>query len=59
MDEFRKAVDQAVIYCNVLNYVDRESEIAERAGDREGVAGETRLGRDLKYPHELQSDLIC
>jgi len=46
MDELRKADDQAVIYGDVLNYVDRANEIAEgRETEKKPLAQHGR-GRD-------------
>ena len=46
MDELRKADDQAVIYGDVLNYVDRTNEIAEgRETEKKPLAQHGR-GRD-------------
>src|SRR6266436_4091088 len=46
MDELRKADDQAVIYSDVLNYVDRENEIAEGRETEKKLLAKHGRGRD-------------
>jgi superfamily II DNA or RNA helicase len=46
MDEFRKADDQAVVYSDVLDYVDRENEIAEGLELERKLLTKYRRGRD-------------
>jgi SNF2 family DNA or RNA helicase len=46
MDELRKADDQAVIYSDVLNYVDRENEIAEGRETEKKLLAKQGRGRD-------------
>src|SRR2546425_376471 len=46
MDELRKADDQAVIYSDVLNYVDRENEIAEGRETEKRLLAKHGRGRD-------------
>ncbi len=47
MDELRKADDQAVIYGDVLNYVDRANEIAEgRETEKKKPLAQHGHGRD-------------
>src|SRR6266853_355338 len=46
MDELRKADDQAVIYTDVLNYVDRENEIAEGRETEKKLLAKHGRGRD-------------
>jgi SNF2 family DNA or RNA helicase len=46
MDEFRKADDQAVVYSDVLDYVDRENEIAEGLELERKLLTQYRRGRD-------------
>jgi SNF2 family DNA or RNA helicase len=46
MDELRKADDQAVIYSDVLNYVDRENEIAEGRDTEKKLLAKHGRGRD-------------
>lgn len=46
MDELRKADDQAVIYSDVLNYVDRENEIAEGRQTEKNLLAKHGRGRD-------------
>ena len=52
MDEFRKADDQAGIYNNVLNYVDRESQLAEGRHNpwESGENGSVPKGRKRQRP---------
>jgi SNF2 family DNA or RNA helicase len=46
MDDLRKADDQAVIYSDVLNYVDRENEIAEGRETEKKLLAKHGRGRD-------------
>jgi len=46
MDELRKADDQAVIYSDVLNYLDRENEIAEGRETEKKLLAKHGRGRD-------------
>jgi hypothetical protein len=46
MDELRKADDHAVIYSDVLNYVDRENEIAEGLEAEKELLAKYGRGRD-------------
>jgi len=46
MDELRRADDQAVVYSDVLNYVDREKEIAEGLELERTFLGKLRRGLD-------------
>lgn len=46
MDELRRADDQAVVYSDVLDYVDRENEIAEGLEVERKLLGKLRRGRD-------------
>jgi len=46
MDELRKADDQAVIYSDVLNYIDRENEIAEGRETEKKLLAKHGRGRD-------------
>jgi superfamily II DNA or RNA helicase len=46
MDELRRADDQAVVYSDVLDYVDRENEIAEGLELECRLLGKLRRGRD-------------
>jgi hypothetical protein len=46
MDELRKADDQAVIYSDVLNYVDRENEITEGRETEKKLLAKHGRGRD-------------
>lgn len=46
MDELRRADDQAVVYSDVLDYVDRENEIAEGLELERKLLGKLRRGHD-------------
>jgi superfamily II DNA or RNA helicase len=46
MDELRKADDQAVVYSDVLNFIDRETEIAEGVELERKLLAKLRRGRD-------------
>jgi len=46
MDELRRADDQAVVYSDVLDYVDRENEIAEGLELGRKLLGKLRRGHD-------------
>jgi superfamily II DNA or RNA helicase len=46
LDKFRKADDQAVIYSDVLEYIDRENEIAEGLEYERKLLAKLRAGQD-------------
>ncbi|MFB3917262.1 MAG: DEAD/DEAH box helicase [Terriglobales bacterium] len=46
MDELRRADDQAVVYSDVLDYIDRENEIAEGLELERKLLGKFRRGQD-------------
>src|SRR5271157_4049596 len=46
LDQFRKADDQAVIYSDVLDYIDRENEIAEGLEYERKLLAKLRAGHD-------------
>jgi SNF2 family DNA or RNA helicase len=46
LDQFRKADDQAVIYSDVLEYIDRENEIAEGLEYERKLLAKLRAGHD-------------
>jgi len=67
LDELRQADDQAVVYSDVLEYIDRENELAEGLESERKLLAKARAGRDplagvLKtelLPYQIQGALFA